>query len=230
MLNETHFENQPEIEKVNNTETSAVNSLLTNFPLISKIVKRGLYYSQNAAEDVSQKVLINLWRWRTKDIDRNLSEEELTKISVRAAQNEVVQFYRSNGKKNQTTDYLEELAVPPSDSAGLVEGNTEKEVNSLAILAWNEVKLLSLRQKYALLLQKQELIFYLVGSRCCQIQEIADDLELSKEKFVEIFQMLPISDERIGEIFYDVTGEKLTPKQIWEARCKARKKLAKVLG
>ena len=204
-------------------------SILDSLPLIKKAVKKGLYYSQQAVEDISQKVLMNLWRWHSKDETRQLSEEEWKKFAVRAAQNEVKQFYRSNGKQINSTGYLEDTLKPIEDVSGRITGNTKKEINSLAVWAWEEIKKLSLRQKYALLLQKQELVFYLVASQCCQIQEVAAHLQLSREKFIEIFQLLPISDEKISEILYEVTKETLTPKQVWEARSKARTKLAKVL-
>ncbi|MCU0239383.1 MAG: hypothetical protein MUC29_08070 [Pyrinomonadaceae bacterium] len=230
MLEKSQFEqNTPQAKVSNNGHSVQERSILDTFPLITRIVKKGLTYSHQAVEDISQKVLFNLWRWHSKDTERNLSEDEWKKIAVRAAQNEVKQYYRSNNKQINSTSYLEELPNQITDFTSQIEGNTNKEINSLAKICWEEILQLSLRQKYSLLLQKQELIFYLVSSKCCQIAEIAEHLQLSKARFLEIYQILPIPDEQISEIFYEVTSEKLTTKQVWEARSKARTKLAKLL-
>jgi DNA-directed RNA polymerase specialized sigma24 family protein len=201
--------------------------LLETVPLIRRIVGRKLLNIYSASrDDVSQRVFLKLWKWVSKS-KRELTNEEWQKLANTATQNEIKTFFSHKSNK-------ESLSIEDQDTyhkAGVVtiEGDSEREVNSLAISVWRDIKDLSLRQKYALLLQKQELIFYLVASKCCQIDEVAHHLQMSKEKFLEIYQLLPLSDERISEIYFEVSQEKLTTKQVWEARSKARTKLSKVL-
>ncbi len=201
--------------------------LLETVPLIKRIVGRKLHRSFiSASDDISQKVFLKLWKWISKS-KKELTGEEWQKLANTATQNEIKTFY--SHKSNKEIACIDDQEVISKNSFGLIEGDTEKEVNSLAMRAWEEIKKLSLRQKYALLLQKQELILYLVASKCCQIQEIAEHLQLSKERFLEVYQLLPLPDEKISEIYFEAAKEKLTTKQIWEARSKARTKLHNVL-
>ena len=200
--------------------------LLETVPLIRRIVGRKLHRSFiSASDDISQKVFLKLWKWISKS-KKELTSEEWQKLANTATQNEIKTFY--SHKSNQEILSIDDEEAIREDGFAFVEGDTELEVNSLAVSAWDEIKNLSFRQKYALLLQKQELIFYLVASKCCQTDEVALHLQLSNERFLEIFQLLPLPDEKISEIYFEVTNEKLTTKQIWEARSKARTKLYKI--
>jgi DNA-directed RNA polymerase specialized sigma24 family protein len=201
--------------------------LLETVPLIRRIVGRKLlnFYSAST-DDVSQRVFLKLWKWISKS-KKELTREEWQKLANTAAQNEIKTFF--SHKSNRESLSIEDQDAIHKAGYATLEGDSEREVNSLAISVWKDIKDLSLRQKYALLLQKQELIFYLVASKCCQIDEVAHHLQISKEKFIEIYQLLPLSDERISEIYFEVSKEKLTTKQVWEARSKARTKLSKVL-
>jgi DNA-directed RNA polymerase specialized sigma24 family protein len=201
--------------------------LLETVPLIRRIINRKLNRSfVSAADDISQKVFLKLWKWISRS-KKELTGEEWQKLANTATQNEIKTFY--SHKSNKEVLSIDDEDSIREDGLAFLEGDTELEVNSLAVSSWKEIKNLSLRQKYALLLQKQELIFYLVASKCCQIDEVAEHLQVSNERFLQIFQLLPLSDEKISEIFFEVTNEKLTTKQIWEARSKARTKLYKVL-
>jgi DNA-directed RNA polymerase specialized sigma24 family protein len=220
-------ENQPEIidEKV---AVEQEQLLLKTIPSIKKIAARKLStFYPAATDDIVQKVFLKLWNWVSKSNRQPLTEEAWQKLANRATQNEIKTFY--SHKSNKEITLFEDGESIEANRVNSIEGNSEREINSVAMIAWNEISRLSLRQKYALLLQKQELILYLVGSKCCQIEEIARELQLSRNKFLEIFQFIPLTDEKISVIFFEITNEKLTVKQVWEARSKARTKLGKVL-
>jgi DNA-directed RNA polymerase specialized sigma24 family protein len=218
---------QPNIE---NQEIPAEQQqfLLKVIPLIKQVATRKLSsFSSGEGDDIVQRVFLKLWKWIGKNDERKLDEESWQKLANTATQNEIKTFY--SHKSNKEVLFTDKYEVVTQEASGLVAGNSNYELNSLAMSAWKEIKNLSLRQKYALLLQKQELILYLAGSKCCKIEEIARQLELPKERFLEIYGLLPFSDEQIREIFFETTKEKLSSKQIWEARSKARTKLSKIL-
>jgi DNA-directed RNA polymerase specialized sigma24 family protein len=221
MGNDQQELNSPEIP------TEQEKYLLETVPLIRKIIGRKLnFFHSSSADDIGQKVFLKLWKWISKS-KKELTNEEWQKLANTATQNEIKTFY--SRKANKEILSIDNGEAVYGDKSAFVEGDTELELNSLASLAWDEIKKLSLRQKYALFLQKQELILYLVASKCCKISVIAEHLQMSEEKFLQVFQLLPLSDEKISEIFFEITNEKLTTKQIWEARSKARTKLSNVL-
>jgi DNA-directed RNA polymerase specialized sigma24 family protein len=206
--------------------------ILKTVPLVRRIVGYRLGSSfPNYVEDIVQKVILNLWRWKDKREGLPLSEEEWQKIANRAAQNEVKMLYRQNlGREVFITDLSEpdkEFEIPALNKTA--DGNTEAESHSLLNYVWITIQELSTRQRYALLFQKQELIVYLLTGKCCKLNELAEFLNLSKETLLGIIRALPYSDEQICDFFRQNLNEEVTPKQIWEARGKARVKIAAAL-
>jgi DNA-directed RNA polymerase specialized sigma24 family protein len=212
-----------------NTENSAEQEklLLETIPVIKRIAgsKLASFY-HDSIEDITQKVLLKLWKWKSSRTDQNLSGEEWKKLANTATQNEVNTFYSHNSRKEtrlSDTEATEDFFFTLPNSK--IEGNTELEVRSILVQIWAIMQSFSLRQKYSILFQNQEFIVDLISTGCCKISEIADFLNLEKDVLANIIRQLPIPDEEICKFFEQATGEKIMPKQIWEARNKAKVKL-----
>ncbi len=216
-----------EKESDKNTSTEQERLMLETIPIIRRIAgsKLSLFY-HDSIEDITQKVLLKLWKWKSGRTDKNLTGEEWKKLANTATQNEVITFYSHNSKKEtrlSDTETTEELFFKvPTEK---IEGNTELEVRSLLVCLWKVVQSFTLRQKYSILLQNQEFIVDLITTNCCKISDIADALSLEKDMLAQIIRLLPLPDDEICKIFETATGEKITPKQMWESRSKAKVKL-----
>lgn len=199
---------------------------LNTFPLIRRIANRNLSISNpDAAEDIFQTVTLRLWNWKTKE-ERNLSEEEWCRYANRATRNEIKRFYGSKFRKEVQMPEIEDYeTVSIVEGFYLLAGNTESEALSFLKYLWKTIQELSIRQKYALLFQKQDLLFELVARKCCTIEEIAGSLALSREEFITLAGGSPLPNEAIQEILEIKTGDKITVKQVWMARGKAKAKL-----
>jgi DNA-directed RNA polymerase specialized sigma24 family protein len=226
---ETMGETSSEENKENNADNSADQErlLLETIPIIKRIAgsKLSTFY-HDSIEDITQKVLLKLWKWKNNGNDKTLTGEEWKKLANTATQNEVSTFYSHNSKKEtrlSDTEISEELffKVPTSK----IEGNTELEVYSILVCIWKVIQSFTLRQKYSILLQNQEFIVDLITTRCCKISDIASSLMLEKDVLAQLIRQLPLPDEEICKVFETATGEKITPKQMWESRSKAKVKL-----
>lgn len=242
-------------------------SVLTLVRRIATIKLRGAH--RDEAEDIIQKVSLNLWRWgvrrkqtttetqpnlkdsvlnrSNKEIDEKilsqpvnsdeLSQDEWMRLANTAAHNEISSFFRSKYRRESILNEASlenaarELSTQRKASAYNLnpEGNSKVEITSLLQQIWKIVQTFSLRQKYAFLLQKEELIVSLLTHGCCRRKEIAEILDLDKTEFDKIFISLPLNDEAICNLFEEKSGTQLTLRQIWMARGKAKTKLASEL-
>lgn len=224
-----------------NLENMQENYFLQTSNLIRCIVnsKLNYYYHQSfvyhdAAEDITQKVLLKLWKWKIKRIDRHLTELEWFKLANTSAQNEVKRFQAQNFTRNRQLSINHvadefELHNTHLLSPAQIEGNTNFETLTLVLKFWQAIKKLSKRQKYAILLTNTELISQLIVTNCCKLQDISNCIDLTKEELAQVIKELPLSDDRICQVYERVYTQKIVPKQIWEARFKARKKLSKII-
>jgi DNA-directed RNA polymerase specialized sigma24 family protein len=231
-------------------------------PLIRRVVRGRLNsFHRQSAEDIAQRVLLNLWQWRTRHGEREISPVELQKIAARSARRAVQFYYRQQNKQGMrnifpTQDFdnsinktEEDPHNQPEDNhsdnnlcndhrdawatdaeAASYAGGTEMEVASLAKFLFRQILGLSGRQRFALLLQKSELIVHLITNKACLIPELADTLALTKTEFLIIVRRLPLSDEEIGELWTPEKGEPLCAKQVREARCRARLRIREALA
>jgi DNA-directed RNA polymerase specialized sigma24 family protein len=219
---------EEKIQASNNDNSAEQERLmLETIPIIRRIAgsKLSSFY-RDSIEDITQKVLLKLWKWKSRRTDKNLTGEEWKKLANTTTQNEVNTFYSHNSKKEtrlSDTETTEELffKVPTAK----IEGNTELEVRSILVCVWKVVQGFTLRQKYSILLQNQEFIVDLITTNCCKITDIADALSLEKDVLAQIIRQLPLPDEEICKIFAQATREKITPKQMWESRSKAKVRL-----
>lgn len=108
-------------------------------------------------------------------------------------------------------------------------GNSQPEVCSLLKLVWQAAQTLTLRQKSAYFLPFSDFMVEFIVCKCCSIEELASYFEVSEDELSVIIGELPLSEEQIGKLLEAKIGGKITPKQIWEARSKAKAKLAVAL-
>lgn len=230
---------------------------LKTFPGIYKFVSRKLGAAhRSSAEDVVQRVFLKLWRWKkgqlanykngngnsengigkTDKID--LSAEEWQKMAKAVARNEVIDFFREKYTRrdvvfSQTDEETREriFSVPDKSPDQNPEGNSRAEMCSQLKLIWKAAQALSsVRQKYTYFLQFRDFIIEFIVCGCCSIEELAVYLETDENGLNRIISELPLTDEEIRRLIEKNFGEKLAPKQIWEARAKAKKKLARKLA
>ena len=223
----------PTSEKSNNGKTNfnapeeQVKLLLGTVPLIKRIAAGKLnLFSRDFVEDITQKVFLKLWNWKSRKKETALNEEEWKKLANTATQNEIKSFYAHKSKREiQFSEVADDDVFFSESKISEIAGNTSHETRTLLILIWKTLQTFSLRQKYSILLQNQEFIVDLVTSGVCQISEIAESLKLENDVLAQIIRELPLPDETVCQIFYQAVGEKLVPKNIWEARNKAKVKL-----
>lgn len=209
--------------------------LLQTFPLIHKMIVRKLRWLHlDSVDDLKQRVFLKLWRWKTLKSNRDLSEDEWMKLANVSVRNEVAEFFR--GIYTRRTIAFSQLNEMTKDkiegadlAAGDLEGNSRAEVCSLLALIWKLSQTLTIRQKYTYFLQNSEFIIDFISCGCCSIKDLTVFFESTEKELQDIVEALPLSDERIGKLLEAKLGEKLTPNKIWEARSKAKAKIARRL-
>lgn len=89
---------------------------------------------------------------------------------------------------------------------------------------WPEVRLLPLKQRWALLLhfEKDEIMAF-VQQGCCSLRQFAQVLETSPEEFAELFARLPLPDAALAERL------EVTQRQVINLRKCARERLSRRL-
>lgn len=208
--------------------------ILEAFSYIHKIISRklGRRY-QNSLEDIKQRVFLKLWRWKRERNAQDLSDEEWQKMAHVAAVNEVIDFFRKKDNRHipfsQMGDEIKTEVLSIESSDALI-GNSPAEIHSLLILVWVAAQNLTLRQKYAYFFQFHDFAVEFITSGCCSIEELAEFFEVNEKALWEIIEALPFSDEKLALILSEkLGGAAVAPKQVWEARAKAKAKLAKNL-
>lgn len=218
---------------------SLTEELLRVTPLVRRIVRgnlRGIHLKR-ATEDVEQQVLLALWQWRGRNPDRKLTAEEMAKTASRAAKRAAHYYYRRENKqqmRNPTDPQVDFERVKINENVAAAKnvslaGETKTEVRSLGKFLFQSIEKLTPRQRFALLLQKSDLIARLLAARACRVLDVAASLSLNRAEFVAALKQMPLSDEQIGELWTEKTGESLTSKQVREARCKARRNIKQAL-
>lgn len=252
------------------------NNLLNALPLVRRIADfrlRGI--CREAAEDIAQKVVLNLWHWSLKRKDsgnkqssietekgrekapplatrtessitlqqstEEMNQEDWLRIARVAARHEINSFFRSKYRRETIIVEASSLESPPlveryvSRSklqfpifgyAPQLEGNSQTELASILAQVWKIILGMSLRQKYAFLFQKEEIIVNLLSHGCCRREEIAAALSCDKQEFDIILISLPLTDEVIRSLIEKKTKTMVTKRQVWMTRAKAKAKLA----
>lgn len=204
--------------------------ILATFSYIHKIISRKLGSAhRDSIEDIKQRVFLKLWQWKIGQSEKNLSDEEWQKMAHVVANNEVADFFRKKDNRHILFSQMDEGTeekVLSVESTDMIAGNSLPEIRSLLALVWIVAQTLTLRQKYTYFLQYPDFIVEFIVVGCCSIKELAAYFNATEEKLSEIIDSLPLRDEKIGRLLEEILGEKIAPKQIWEARAKAKAKLA----
>ena len=200
-------------------------SLLDALPLIQLIIRRRrVSFQYSDVSDLVQGIALRLWRWQDKNREKSdsMSGEEWSSYAARTAYNEV---NRHLSKSAAGVAISEDIA--DKSAVASIEGNSEVEVFSLILAAWQEISGLSLRQRRALVLHSQELIVYFLQSGKDD-EDLARMLEFEIAEWNDIRNRIPLSDVQIAEVTKDA-DENRTPetiaRSIKKARYDARKKL-----
>ncbi len=222
-------------KEVKNVSPAQENHILQTFGYVHRIVSRQLGPKyRDSVEDLKQRVFLKLWHWKTVRSEKDLSGEEWQKIANVAVHNEVAKFF---GEKYNRTILFSQMddkgqeeifSIPSADR--LIEGNSAAEKRSLILLIWKAVQILTLRQKYAFILQNEDFVIEFITAECCSMGELAAYFELAEVEFSDIVELMPLNDEKISELLETKIKEKISPNKIWEARSKAKAKLAKKLA
>ena len=213
--------------------TADDESFLAALPAIKKIVWRRLFSARDSdAPDIVQKVILQLLTWRENNPDKieEMSAQEwqlfASKATFRAVNRSLT------GNKNSLEPLVEAFEIPGGD---LIVGNTAAEVASLALIFWQGICRLSLRQRRALLLGSESLLVILRQSGI-DSRELSEILGLSENELAEIINRLPLKDAQIAHLIVEREGDaknrnigSLT-KSIKKARHEARAKLQKLLS
>ncbi len=199
---------------------------LDTFSLIQKLVRGKLsdLYS-DYVEDVTQTVLLKLFKWRLNRASLEITEDDWLKIVNVATQNAIKSFHSHKLRRELTTEDEKLDFFAGEISQIYTEGNTEIEVRSLLTSLWKSFQNLPKRQKFALILHNENFILELLLNKCCSISEIADTLEISVNTLNNLLEKIPMSDDEIGNILYGVLEENISALNVWKARRRAKQNL-----
>lgn len=164
-----------------------------------------------------------------------LSADEWQRLANRAARNEIKSFFAAKDKKEVPLDtgMSDEGYFPtPSERAmntQPIEGNSKHELKSELCQIWKAFGILSIREKYALLLRERTFINYLIVSDCCKIKQITDCLELTREEFIKVYKQMPLGDHGIALLLSSKLGQAVSPINVTKARQRAKRRIRSAL-
>lgn len=209
--------------------TASDDSLVTALPVVQKIVSRKtILFWHLEASDLVQGIVLRLLKWRKKHQVKSeeMSAQEWQSFVARTAYNEINRQHKN--KPNSIASPFDEAAdVVISNS---LEGQSEVEFRSLANQVWQQICTLTLRQRQALLFGSRNLVIYLLK---CGIsdEELAESLNLTFDKWVEVKERLRLKNFEIGELLRELGDQKSVESianSIKKARHEARLKLRRV--
>ncbi len=224
-------ENRPPDSHESSFQKKSEESFLAALSVVRKIVRRRSASLQPATEasDLEQGIIVRLLDWREKHREKSekMSEGEWKSFAARAAYNEINRLFTEG--TNVETVSIEEIHEAADQKP--VEGYTSAEVYSLVHQVWQEICILSLRQRRALLFHSLELVLNLLESGIGDA-ELAQVLKLTEHEWSDIKDRLPLSDFQIADLTRDEsTGDKniqLLSNSIKKARYEARRRLQKL--
>jgi DNA-directed RNA polymerase specialized sigma24 family protein len=236
---ESYFDESPPVadDEPNNSKSArdqhvkpdSDDSWLDALGEVKKIVRRKSFsYWHTEAADLVQGIALRLFKWRSnnKDKSQDMSPEEWQKFAARTALNEINR--RLSDRNSALKVSFDETSDFAADNSP--EGQSITELSSLALVAWQEICKLTLRQRRALLLHSQKLYVYLLASGISN-DEIAAALEISIEDWLETQKRIPLSDSQIADLIIGTgSGKKFgsSSKSVKKARTEARGKLRRV--
>lgn len=185
-------------------ETETGDVLVASLSVAERIIRRkGFTFLKDEAADILQAVALRLVKWQGKyrEKSEDMSPDEWRSFTARTAYNEINRHYKhSSVNKDVPLEYVQEIAA----GEGL-EGQSEREVRSLALEVWQKICSLSLRQRQALILGSQELVIYFLQIGITDGQ-LAESLNLTVEEWAHVKEKLPLKNIQIAEILKRIGG------------------------
>lgn len=176
--------------------------------------------------DISQEIVLRLWKWRTKFEDKSarMADVDWLSFTARTTHNEVNRNLSNRGRHIEVSIDEVELSqgsqISPSD-----------ETFQLVEIAWQGICKLSLHQRQALLFSSVDLVLQLFQFGI-EEDEFLRSLRLSRESWKTIAAKMPLNDSEIAEIANldsSFRQRGTTAGAIKKARCDARKKLKELM-
>lgn len=227
-------------DEINRHDSFQEKHLLETLPLIHRIVayKLGAKH-RDSIEDVKQQVFLKLWRWKAKRSEKDLSESEWRNLASVTTYNKVLDFFSACRRRpllfSQIDENIEEIELrllfsesnqEPPFSSGLLS----VEAQSLLLLVWRSAQDLTLRQKYAFFLPNPDFIIDFISAGCCSMKELADYFTATEREVSAITEGDSLPDKEIARMLEKKLGQSVSAKNVWEARGKAKSKIAKRLA
>lgn len=176
--------------------------------------------------DISQEIVLRLWKWRTKfgDKSERMAEEDWLSFTARTAHNEVNRNLSNRGRHVEVS--IDDVEVNEGSQT-----SSSAETFQLVEIAWQGICKLSLHQRQALLFSSVDLVLHLFQYGI-EEDELLETLGLSKESWESISARMPLTDPEIAEIANLATSKRqrvTTAGAIKKARCDARKRLKELM-
>ena len=193
--------------------------------LIRKVIAGRRSVPNDDVPDISQEIVLRLWKWRTKFEDKSarMADVDWLSFTARTTHNEVNRNLSNRGRHIEVSIDEVELSqgsqISPSD-----------ETFQLVEIAWQGICRLSLHQRQALLFNSVDLVVNLFQFGI-EEDDLLGMLGLSRESWKSISARMPLTDSEIAEIAnLDPTKRKsgTTEGAIRKARFDARRKLARL--
>ncbi|MBK7802805.1 MAG: sigma-70 family RNA polymerase sigma factor [Chloracidobacterium sp.] len=193
--------------------------------LIRKVIAGRRSVPIDDVPDISQEIVLRLWKWRTKFEDKSarMADVDWLSFTARTTHNEVNRNLSNRGRHLEVSIDEVELSqgsqISPSD-----------ETFQLVEIAWQGICKLSLHQRQA------SFQFGRSGTSAFQFgieeDEFLRSLRLSRESWKTIAAKMPLNDSEIAEIANldsSFRQRGTTAGAIKKARCDARKKLKELM-
>lgn len=199
--------------------------LAESLKLIRKVIAGRRSVLVDDVPDVSQEIVLRLWKWRTKFAGKSsqMSEDEWSAFTARAAHNEVNRNLSNRIRHAEISIDEVELGERSQTSSA--------ETYQLVESAWQGICRLSLHQRQALLFSSVDLVLYLFQFGI-EEDELLRMLGLSRESWETISRKMPLTDSEIADLANRDSRQGLqatTTGAIKKARFDARKRLKELM-
>lgn len=176
--------------------------------------------------DISQEIVLRLWKWRAKFEDKSarMTEDDWLSFTARTTHNEVNRNLSNRGRHIEVS--IDEVELSESSQT-----SPSAETHQLVESAWQGICRLSLHQRQALLFSSVDLVLYLFEYGI-EEDELLGTLGLSKDSWKSIAARMPLHDSEIAEIACNNVGNRhkiTTAGAIKKARFDARKRLKELM-
>ncbi len=176
--------------------------------------------------DISQEIVLRLWKWRAKFADKSerMAEDEWLSFTARTTHNEVNRNLSNRGRHI-------EVSIDDVELSEGAQSSSSAETLQLVEIAWQGICKLSLHQRQALLFSSVDLVLHLFQYGI-EEDKLVGMLGVSRESWESISARMPLTDSQIAEIANLEPSKRqrgTTAGAIKKARCDARKRLKELM-